>query len=85
MSTSTTVPNRTFGATCRPALRMFFLQFKRSLDGTYHAVSTEHLSRYADEFAFRWNTREVSDHRRSEAMVAGAKGRRVTYKPLTGR
>lgn len=62
-----------------------FAQFKRSLDGTYHNVSTHHLGRYADEFAFRWNTRKMTDHRRIEAMVVGARGKRLTYRPATGR
>ena len=35
---------------------------------------THHLGRYADEFAFRWNTRKMTDHRRIEAMVIGARG-----------
>lgn len=34
----------------------FFAQFKRRLDGTHHNVSRKHLDRYAQEFAFRWNT-----------------------------
>jgi transposase-like protein len=60
----------------------FFAQFKRSLDGTYHNVSTCHLPRYVTEFEFRWNTRQVTDHKRIEALVAGAVGKRLTYRPL---
>lgn len=62
----------------------FFAQMKRSIDGTYHAVSRHHLGRYVNEFEFRWNTRKLSDHRRIEAMVAGAVGKRLTYKPAVG-
>lgn len=29
----------------------FFAQLKRSLDGTFHNLSREHLGRYAEEFA----------------------------------
>jgi len=39
----------------------FFSQFKRSLDGTHHNVSRDHLHHYATEFEFRWNTRRMSD------------------------
>ena len=39
----------------------FFGQLKRSLDGTYHHVSREHLNRYLSEFEFRYSTRKVSD------------------------
>lgn len=73
------------GAVTTNMAESFFAQFKRSLDGTYHNVSTHHLARYADEFAFRWNTRKMTDHRRIEAMVAGAWGKRLTYRPATGR
>lgn len=37
----------------------FWGQLKRSLDGTYHAVSRKHLQSYVDEFSFRRN--HVSD------------------------
>lgn len=35
----------------------FWSQLKRSLDGTYHAVSPKHLQKYVDEFSFRYNHR----------------------------
>lgn len=35
----------------------FWGQFKRSIHGTYHNVSREHLASYLDEFAFRYNYR----------------------------
>lgn len=63
----------------------FFAQFKRSLDGTFHNVSREHLNRYMTEFEFRWNTRKVTDQRRVQTMIDGAAGRRLTYRPLTER
>jgi transposase-like protein len=63
----------------------FFSQFKRSLNGTFHNVSKEHLGRYVDEFEFRWNTRKVSDAKRVQTLIDGAAGRRLTYRPLTGR
>lgn len=62
----------------------FFAQFRRSLDGTFHNVSREHLHRYADEFEFRWNTRKGTDHERIVRMVDGAAGKRLTYRPLQG-
>lgn len=63
----------------------YFAQFKRSLDGTFHNVSKVHLPRYADEFTFRWNTRQLSDRARMAALIDGARGRRLTYRPLTDR
>ena len=52
----------------------FFAQFKRSLDGTHHNVSKEHLQRYATEFEFRWNTSKMTDSERVQALVDGALG-----------
>lgn len=38
----------------------FWGQLKRSLDGTYHAVSPKYLQLYLNEFAFRYNYRDVA-------------------------
>jgi len=35
----------------------FWSQLKRSLNGTYHAVSEKHLQAYVDEFVFQYNSR----------------------------
>ncbi len=35
----------------------FWSQVKRSIDGTYHAVSPKYLQTYLDEFVFRYNHR----------------------------
>jgi transposase-like protein len=35
----------------------FWSQLKRSIDGTYHAVSPKYLQSYVDEFTFRYNHR----------------------------
>ena len=61
----------------------FFAQFKRSLDGTHHNVSKQHLGRYATEFEFRWNTRKMTDAERVQTLVDKAVGKRLTYRPLT--
>lgn len=63
----------------------YFAQLKRSIDGTHHHVSREHLPRYLAEFDYRYSTRKLSDSARMERMVDQAGGRRLTYKPLTGR
>ena len=60
----------------------FFAQFKRSVDGTFHNVSRQHLSRYADEFAFRWNTSKMTDAQRVQTLIDNTPGRRLTYRPL---
>jgi len=38
----------------------FWSQLKRSLRGTYHSVSPKYLQLYLDEFAFRYNHRNVA-------------------------
>jgi transposase-like protein len=58
----------------------YFGQLKRSLDGTHHHVSREHLHRYLAEFDYRYSTCRVSDAARMAAVVRRAEGRRLTYK-----
>lgn len=36
----------------------FWSQLKRSIDGTYHHVTPEHLQEYADEYSFRYSHRK---------------------------
>jgi transposase-like protein len=42
----------------------FWSQLKRGILGIYHLVSPKHLSKYCDEFAYRYNTRDISDGER---------------------
>ena len=70
------------GISTNPA-ESFFAQFKRSVTGTHHNVSREHLHRYASEFEFRWNTSKMTDAERVQAMVDATVGKRLTYRPLT--
>jgi len=61
----------------------FFAILKRGVFGTFHSVSEQHLQRYVDEFAFRWNTREATgmdDFARAAALLRGAEGKRLTYR-----
>lgn len=62
----------------------FFSQLKRSIDGTHHHVSREHLHRYLAEFDYRYYTRKLSDSQRMQRMIDQTSGRRLSYKPLTG-
>lgn len=63
----------------------FFAILKRGVYGTFHSVSEQHLQRYADEFAFRWNTREklgFDDFDRASILLKGATGKRLTYRRI---
>jgi transposase-like protein len=62
----------------------FFSQLKRSIDGTHHHVSTEHLPRYLAEFDYRYSTRELSDSARTRRLMGQVGGRRLTYKRIAG-
>jgi hypothetical protein len=60
----------------------FFSLLKRGINGSFHSVSEQHLSRYVDEFAFRWNTRSalgIEDTERASRAIKGAVGKRLTY------
>jgi hypothetical protein len=53
---------------------------KRSIVGSFHHVSREHLSRYCDEVSFRWDRREMSDSERTVEAIRGGEGKRLTYR-----
>ena len=57
---------------------------KRSITGTWHHVSSKHLSRYVDEAAFRLNNGncEVDTIDRMEAFAKGIGGKRIPYRDL---
>ena len=60
----------------------FFSILKRGVYGVYQHVSEAHLHRYLSEFDFRYSNREklgVNDVARASRVLAGAKGRRLTY------
>ncbi len=61
----------------------FFAILKRGVTGSFHSVSEQHLQRYVDEFAFRWNARSalgIEDAERARLMVKAAVGKRLTYR-----
>ncbi len=57
----------------------FFGLLKRGIVGSFHHVSKGHLTRYIDEFAFRYNACKVTDGERASMLVTGAEGQRLTY------
>jgi transposase-like protein len=61
----------------------FFSLLKRGIVGAWHHVSPEHLPKYADEVAFRWNSRNSTDGERLKKAVAMTAGKRLSYRPLT--
>ena len=61
----------------------YFSVFKRGMRGVYQHCSEKHLHRYLAEFDFRYNNRAAlgtNDLMRAEALAAGIKGKRLTYR-----
>jgi hypothetical protein len=61
----------------------FFGILKRGLRGIYQHVGADHLSRYVDEFAFRYNHRvalDINDAERAQLLLEGITGKRLLYK-----
>jgi transposase-like protein len=48
---------------------------KRGIYGIYHQVSPKHLNKYCDEFAFRYNTRKISDSEKFSLSLLKAEQR----------
>jgi transposase-like protein len=63
-------------------LEGFFSQLKRSIDGTHHHVSREHLHRYLGEFDFRYTTCKMSDYGRMRTLAKRMEGR-LSYNRLS--
>jgi transposase-like protein len=60
----------------------FFSVFKRGMKGVYQHCAHNHLNRYLAEFDFRYNNRTklgVTDNERSEKILRGVVGKRLTY------
>jgi transposase-like protein len=59
----------------------FWSLLKRGIIGIYHFTSKKHLQKYLDEFAFRYNTKELSECKRFNLLLANTEFR-LTYKKL---
>lgn len=63
----------------------YFALLKRGVYGTYHHLSRQHLQRYCDEFAFRWDFRKVSDAERTIQALLRSEGKRLTFHQVTSK
>jgi transposase-like protein len=77
-------------------IESYFSLLKRGIYGTFHSVSEQHLQRYANEFDFRYNNRQVrvlakagknkwtlvgpNDTERTNIALKGIAGKRLTYR-----
>lgn len=65
----------------------FFSIMKRSIYGTHHHISQQHLARYLAERDFVYNNREklgINDAERMAKSVQGIVGKRLTYRRPRG-
>lgn len=65
----------------------YFSIFKRGMKGVYQHCGEQHLHRYLAEFEFRYNNRAalgVADAERTDHMLRGVVGKRLTYNPASG-
>jgi len=60
----------------------FWSLLKRGVYGIYHHASPKHLHRYVNEFAFRYNSRNIAESSRFDLALSQCDGR-LTYKQLT--
>src|SRR6185437_12094307 len=58
----------------------FFSILKRGVVGTYHHWSEAHFARYLAEFDFRYSHKDVTDAERSDELLKGIVGKRLTYR-----
>lgn len=75
------------GKTHIQSAEAFFAILKRGVMGSFHSISEQHLDRYVQEFAFRWNHRQslgIEDAERAAAIVKAAEGKRLTYRRIGG-
>jgi transposase-like protein len=63
------------GATHTQSIESFWSILKRGLIGTYYHVDSAYLGQYVDEFAFRHNTRRISDAERFRTLMGQISGR----------
>ena len=63
----------------------FYSIFKRGMKGIYQHCSEKHMHRYLAEFDFRYSNRVatgVNDEARTNRMVSGIVGKRLTYRRI---
>jgi transposase-like protein len=60
-----------------------FSLFDRMYIGTYHYISNKHMQAYANECAYRYNTRKTTQPQRFEDTVLRCSGIRLKYDELT--
>ncbi len=66
------------------SIENFWSLLKRTIKGTYVSVAPEHLQKYVEEQAFRYNERHNNDKDRFLEALNSISGKRLTYFQLIG-
>lgn len=66
------------------SIENFWSLLKRTIKGTYVSVAPEHLQKYVEEQARRYNEREGNDQQRFLSLIESITGKRLTYNELIG-
>jgi len=72
-----------FGDLHTNSIENSFSLLKRGVYGTFHKVSIEHLSRYCNEFSYRFNRRENQPQMFKETVKGLVKAEPLPLKKLT--
>lgn len=71
------------GSTHTNTIENAFSLFKKALYGSFHHVSRKHLSRYCDEFSFRFSRRKAQEDLFADTNKKLVNGKALTYEALT--
>lgn len=71
------------GAFTSNGVENFWSLFKRSVIGTFHNISPQHIQKYSDELAFKYNNNKVSQTVLFNKIINNAGQERSTYRELT--
>ncbi len=61
----------------------FWSLFKRGVIGTFHNISPQHIQKYTEEFAFRYNRKSKKNHEIFNLAIQNCSNRNITYRELT--
>lgn len=62
----------------------YFSLLKRGIYGIFHSISKKHLSRYCDEFNFKWNNKREPVLNQIDLILQGIVGKRLMYREPKG-